>query len=630
MKGKCRICLLKYQNMVQIFETDNAQDLEISIADMISESTGFPVGKGDFLPEYICRLCLRDMQSSFRARNTYVPNQQFICQVKEEIIEEEEDYNEQEGEENYDQEPEPFVCHVKNEPLEEDFVQDDVYKAPDIQMEQYNGPVNETTIGEVNDEGPIKQELPFKCTLCPERFRTKYFLDIHKNEHMTEQVFPCDHCTKTFRSARQIRNHMLVHTGKRAYKCPQCPKSFLNSSNLQSHLRIHTGERPYNCSKCFKTFIQKSHLVNHERTHTGERPFKCSKCDRSFIQPANLQSHIKSHCKTSTRPQRITRTRSQAQPEKAVFNCTHCSEFFDNQDALIDHMHTHNALFEEEVKCQMSDNEIDPFNDIEVDIFEGNEKDIELDDTEEDVSEENDKDFNPHDTDDDLGDSKRVQMFKCPLCPKVCRRRNDFKVHQRNHFEQQCPYCSKVFNLVSNFKRHMRIHTKEKTLTCAYCPKTFRIPAQLREHTRTHTGERPFQCPECLQSFTYNSVLKKHMRTHTGERPYRCNECKKSYLQLDHLKLHIQRHNKEEIPIKKKTKEYKCSDCEKIYRTSRSLRRHMLIHDRKKEFNCTDCSESDYLAKHIARRHEKKKKDSELIYEEITIKEENLSPFEEL
>ncbi|KAH8353084.1 hypothetical protein KR084_008796, partial [Drosophila pseudotakahashii] len=366
MKGKCRVCLLKHQNMVQIFETSNAQDLDVSIADMISESTGFPVGKGDFLPEYICRLCLRDMQNTYRSRNTNDASHQFICQVKEEIIEEDfvEDYNGQECDSNYDEEPDHFVCHVKNEPVEEDFVENDAYTTSEIQKEQYNGPVNhDSTKGEVIDEGSIKQELPFKCTLCPKRFRTKYFLDIHKNEHMTEQLYPCDHCPKTFRSARQIRNHMLVHTGKRAYKCTQCPKSFLNSSNLQSHIRTHTGERPYKCSKCPKTFIQKSHLVNHERTHTGERPFKCSKCDRTFIQPANLKTHIKSHCKMSSRPQRITRTRSQAQSEQAAFtnhvllvhtkkefvtktpedphNCLICQKTFSNDINLKRHTRTH-------------------------------------------------------------------------------------------------------------------------------------------------------------------------------------------------------------------------------------------------------------------------------------------------
>jgi len=123
MKEKCRVCLLKHQNMVHIFEGQNTQDLEVSLADMISDSTGFPVAKGDLLPEFICVLCLQDMTSTFRARKTYETNQQLVCQIKEEIIEEDfvedEDYNGQDCESYYEEEDDTFACHVKNEPLEE-------------------------------------------------------------------------------------------------------------------------------------------------------------------------------------------------------------------------------------------------------------------------------------------------------------------------------------------------------------------------------------------------------------------------------------------------------------------------------------------------------------------------------
>jgi len=138
MKEKCRVCLLKHQNMVHIFEGQNTQDLEISLADMISDSTGFPVAKGDLLPEFICVLCLQDMTSTFRARKTYETNQQLVCQIKEEIIEDDEDYNGQDCESYYEEEDDTFACHVKNEPLEEDFAEQDMSKTSDNPIDHYS------------------------------------------------------------------------------------------------------------------------------------------------------------------------------------------------------------------------------------------------------------------------------------------------------------------------------------------------------------------------------------------------------------------------------------------------------------------------------------------------------------
>ncbi|XP_043640657.1 oocyte zinc finger protein XlCOF28-like [Drosophila teissieri] len=365
MKEKCRVCWLKFQNTVNIFK--QSVEFELSLADMISQSTGLPVQKGDHFSEFICLLCLKDTQNAYTSRQTYEPDHEFTCQVKEENIDDslQAAYYNDSKESQYREETEQFACLVKNEPLEEDFLDNDISLTASYQIGEQNEDLSYEKIKKV--KGSAEKALPFSCLHCSETFRSRYFLDLHKQVHMKEQKYSCIHCPKTFATLYQHRSHMATHTGERTHKCSQCFKSFIGSSNLQTHLRIHTGERPFKCLKCPKTFIQKTHLVNHNRTHTGERPFSCPKCLKSFRQPANLQAHLKGQCKSSI-------SRVKARTEKPLFKCTHCSSSFKDQDALLDHIHTHNALFEKEV-CKMSNNESNQLNDIKVDIFKYDEQD---------------------------------------------------------------------------------------------------------------------------------------------------------------------------------------------------------------------------------------------------------------
>ncbi|XP_017061050.1 zinc finger protein 182 isoform X2 [Drosophila ficusphila] len=477
MKEKCRVCLNRHQNMVNIFE--EIPHLKICIADMISENMILPVQKEDSLSEYICAPCLQDAQNSFRIK------QQLTFQFKGEIIEEdspdEKLYNEENCTTNAPtsyEEIDEFECQVKNEPLEDD-VEEEV-----AQIEQYSSHVKfESSERKMEEEDPINDA---------------YFLNLHKPEDKSGKNFICDFCSKTFLTLGQLKTHVQTHIGNRNYKCLHCSKSFLNSSNLLAHTRTHTGERPFKCSKCPKTFIQKTHLVNHNRTHTGERPYECPQCDRSFIQPANLNTHIQSHCKKSTimsfRQKNIV-----SSTEKTVFKCSRCTVSFDNPDALQDHIQTHNALFEKEI-CQMSD----PIYKIEEDILKGDEK----------VDEPKRN-----------GNSKEEPPFhKCPLCAKVCERRYDLNCHLKEHFEepQKCPQCPKYFRIILKFKKHLQTHV-DRSFKCSYCPKAFRTEAQLMEHTRSHTGERPmrihteekpFKCDQCIASFAQLYDLRVHIRRH--------------------------------------------------------------------------------------------------------------------
>jgi len=67
--------------MVNIFQ--ETQELDISIADVISESSGFPV---DSLPKLICLPCCEDAANAFEIKKTYERSHYFFCQMEEDRV----------------------------------------------------------------------------------------------------------------------------------------------------------------------------------------------------------------------------------------------------------------------------------------------------------------------------------------------------------------------------------------------------------------------------------------------------------------------------------------------------------------------------------------------------------------
>ena len=82
---------------------------------------------------------------------------------------------------------------------------------------------------------------------------------------------------------------------------------------------------------------------------------------------------------------------------------------------------------------------------------------------------------------------------------------------------------------------------------CSLCPRVFRRKEQLKLHFRTHTGERPHKCRICFASFSRPSNLSAHMRIHTGERPFVCDICHMRFSQSNNLKRHMKCHVGEPI-----------------------------------------------------------------------------------
>ncbi|XP_034428311.1 zinc finger protein 70-like [Hippoglossus hippoglossus] len=188
-------------------------------------------------------------------------------------------------------------------------------------------------------------DLPFACSVCGKRLKSKALLAAHTHIHTSEKSHRCGVCLRSFQRATCLKQHHLrVHLKVRVnnaphaaryrkctaqakmFPCPICSKMFKFKSLLASHSLIHSEIRPYACDFCSRSFRRLSHLKRHREVvhangarppqsfichicgkdkkcrsqldrhviiHTGERPFACNLCTAHFNRSGNLLQHRK-------------------------------------------------------------------------------------------------------------------------------------------------------------------------------------------------------------------------------------------------------------------------------------------------------------------------------------------------
>ncbi|KAH8353086.1 hypothetical protein KR084_008794 [Drosophila pseudotakahashii] len=249
MEEKCLVCLESLEV--------SAKEVGISIVDMVSESTGFLVEKGNSISEIICQPCGENAQNAIDIKKSYKGSHSLSCQLKQEQI------------------------------------ANAFYRTMDQEQDSNAGSFADDSGN--GDELKVDLQLPFKCPHCPKRCKLKGNLLKHIRLHSDERPYKCDHCQTSFKDSSAMKKHIRIHTGERPFKCTKCPKSFSYSGSLRDHMLGHSGERPHKCPHCSTTFRWQKLLTIHLRTHTGERPFKCSECSKSFTARSTLETHMRTH-----------------------------------------------------------------------------------------------------------------------------------------------------------------------------------------------------------------------------------------------------------------------------------------------------------------------------------------------
>lgn len=167
----CRVCQNSTGVMLNIFDGAGNQDAGISVADMISQCTGFPVAKDDPYPDTICLTCLMDTQNAFKMKETYKRSRQAFASenglnndINMDLLDARRDSYEVLDWSDTDpldaQDPGPSNCLVKNEPI--------IDGVDTFQVENIN-----------NNE-------PLKCPYCSKTCKDESQLKVHIATHDTE------------------------------------------------------------------------------------------------------------------------------------------------------------------------------------------------------------------------------------------------------------------------------------------------------------------------------------------------------------------------------------------------------------------------------------------------------------
>jgi uncharacterized Zn-finger protein len=55
--------------------------------------------------------------------------------------------------------------------------------------------------------------------------------------------FPCSMCGEKFARAATLMDHMRIHTANKPYPCLLCEAKYYRAENLLAHIRIHIGDK---------------------------------------------------------------------------------------------------------------------------------------------------------------------------------------------------------------------------------------------------------------------------------------------------------------------------------------------------------------------------------------------------
>jgi hypothetical protein len=169
---------------------------------------------------------------------------------------------------------------------------------------------------------------------------------------------------------------------------------------------------------------------------------------------------------------------------------------------------------------------------------------------------------------DDSGNSKlkpsKNEVWKCPVCSKVVRHRQNIARHQNMNCR-----AVKVYKVKPDQVQ------KQSEFNCDYCEAKYSHQTSLTAHMKRghlneyclRLGQSLFSCSECDFKSSAARYLKAHIiRFHTEKGTFVCEYCEKSYANKDSLKVHQKSHLS--------VKEVICHVCGSLCGSDLALLRH--------------------------------------------------------
>ncbi|XP_011560374.3 oocyte zinc finger protein XlCOF6 [Plutella xylostella] len=169
-------------------------------------------------------------------------------------------------------------------------------------------------------------------------------------------------------------------------------------------------------------------------------------------------------------------------------------------------------------------------------------------------------------------DSSQFQILKCDGNELVIEYDDDGQiatVMQQEDGSFLCD-CGESFEDLGDYEKHQATHNQLDEHLCTLCGKNFESAEILAGHVALHNVQGPHvPCPFCSQLIRRHMLTQHIKYSHTRVKP-RCNECLKTFANPNNLKRHMMIHNG--------VREFECDICFKRFHQKITMQTHRLTH----------------------------------------------------
>lgn len=207
-----------------------------------------------------------------------------------------------------------------------------------------------------------------------------------------------------------------------------------------------------------------------------------------------------------------------------------------------------------------------------------------------------------------MHNKNEISIFTCDFDGKKFNLKGDLRSHMQTHLPKDsrekfvCSKCDASFLSFSSLKHHENyFHSDYDEIHPCDCGKKFPSRMKLLQHIKTDSAHHneTFKCEKCDRSYRTAASFKKHIKVHNVKKE-NCNMCDKKLLPGTSMKEHVKTH---------KLPQFQCkfSSCKKQFFSKSSLNAHLNTHDAESSVECPDCRSIfptiAHLKKHHTRQH---------------------------
>lgn len=378
--------------------------------------------------------------------------------------------------------------------------------------------------------------------------------------------FACPTCPFTCHQERAMKTHKKRGCVPLAeFRCSACPFASKAASALRLHRKLHRkySKRPQlQCRQCEFTCKQARCLRQHVRIkHEGVKPHKCLYCDFSTTRRYRLEAHESLH----TGVGRIA--------------CGVCSQTFGTNSKLRIH-----RLRVHEKKpthfCPLCDYSGYLQNDITRHVNSCHCGELRSCCSRCEARFSSETALKQH----VLRRHEEKASHRCPHCGFVCRSEATLRCHaQKQHPHLECGTCKETFATREALEEHKPLHFSHRCQHCSFAAKERQqlVRHYVESHEPAAPQDRPLRCPFCDFACHHQLVFDHHVKGHGGTRVYKCSDCDYTTKNKQKITWHIRIHTGE--------KPYKCHLCKYACADPSRLKYHMRIHKEERKYLCPDC-----------------------------------------